>query len=190
MIDRGMTPALVQSYFTRPGRLVNPARIQEIKKETVGAAIVPASDAELDAFLDDFARDHPQSGLYAPPKQEKNASTFKTENGRIGLISERPTNYVENVNDIIDLYQELRAKLIALTSVGHNSLGQVQADVETFLAAFPENHEDASIIKIWMRGNNLRARLKSYEAYKANSDLYPLIEIDAAVVPIFADLVQ
>jgi hypothetical protein len=190
MFMRGMSPSLIQSYFTRPDRLVNPARIQEIKSGRRGATVASATEAALDDFLDEFARSHPQSGLFAPPKQEASASTFKIEGDRIEIVPDSPVNVIEGPAEIIDLYKEVRSKVEGLAALGHNSLGSLRASIDNFRDAFPEDHTEASAVKIWMRGNTLRSILKSDGEYKKNSDLYPLVEIDQALYPLFEDLVQ
>lgn len=190
MLERGMKPSLIQAYFTRPGRLVNPARIQEFKKGSrphVGAA----DDETIDDFLDDFAAKHPDTGLYAPPKQEEEASTFKLrEDGRLSLVSEAPTNKIDNIEDVEELYHELKTKAVAFAGLGHNVLGDLLATATTFSDAFPENPEDASVIKIWMRGNTLRSKLKSYQEQQDNPDSYPLVAIDSSAAPSLEDLCE
>lgn len=190
MLQRGMKPSLIQAYFTRPSRLVNPARIQEIKNRDKGANIGAATGNEVDDFIDDFIRRNSDSSLYSPPNQDDGASTFSISDSRVVLNPDPPNNKLDNNDDIKDLYEEVRNKAATFSLLGHNSLGGLVKDAISFSDAFPSDIEGASAIKIWMRGNTLRGYLKSHEVYQSNTDLYPLIAIDSTVAPAFEDLVQ
>ncbi len=190
MLDRGMAPSLIQSYFTRPNRLVNPARIQEIRNGERGAGVAAASQTSVDDFLDEYARTHPNTGLYAPPAQELRANVFRVINGHIELDPSSPTTSLGQDSHVNEIYNELRTKAVSLSGLGHNTLGDIVKDCQIFLEALPSDVEDASPVKIWMRGNTLRSRLKSYNQYKANLDSFPAVSIDPSVAPILEDVVE
>jgi hypothetical protein len=64
MLDKKYVPQDVHAYFSRPTRSVNQARISQIKDGTLYAAIKPASDVELDAFLNAWPDIDPATGLH------------------------------------------------------------------------------------------------------------------------------
>ena len=51
MLQKNYVPQDIQAYFSRPTRSVNQARISQIKDGKMHVAVKPASDVELDAFL-------------------------------------------------------------------------------------------------------------------------------------------
>lgn len=64
MINRGgFIDQTIQSYFSRPTRTINHARIKDIRDETKHAAVRPASDKELDQFLATWPNVDPETGL-------------------------------------------------------------------------------------------------------------------------------
>lgn len=64
MLKKNYVPQDVHAYFSRPTRSVNQARISQIKDGTMHAAIKPASDVELDAFLNAWPDIDPLTGLH------------------------------------------------------------------------------------------------------------------------------
>ncbi len=56
MLRRGMDKTIIQSYFTHPDRPVNYGRVTNIEQGTYGPAVVAASDAELDKFLEEWRK--------------------------------------------------------------------------------------------------------------------------------------
>lgn len=64
MLARDMSPQDIQAYFTRPSRTVNHARVLEIRNGTRHAEVAPASDEELDAFLESWPFIDPSTGLH------------------------------------------------------------------------------------------------------------------------------
>lgn len=192
MLRMGYKPSLIQSYFTRPDRLVNPARIQEIKADSSprSAAIVAATDEAVAEFLDEYARQHPGSGAYAPPEQEPAVALFKLgDEGRITILSSEQDLQLGSP-DIRDIYEELRLKVIALGGCGHNSLGTIHQDVEQFNSVLPEDPLEARIVRIFMKGSGLKSKLASYQAHRDNPELYPVVSIDETVYPLFEDVVK
>jgi hypothetical protein len=64
MLQKHYVPQDVHAYFSRPTRSVNQARISQIKDGKMHAAIKPASDVELDAFLNAWLDIDPATGLH------------------------------------------------------------------------------------------------------------------------------
>lgn len=64
MLAREYVPQDIQAYFSRPTRSINHARISEIRDGTKHKAIKPASEDELDAFLDAWPNIDPTTGLH------------------------------------------------------------------------------------------------------------------------------
>lgn len=59
MLAKNYANTRIQAYFTRPDRVVNSARVTNIKNSHYGKGVSAASDAELEAFLADFAKRYP-----------------------------------------------------------------------------------------------------------------------------------
>ena len=64
MLNRKYVPQDVHAYFSRPTRSVNQARISQIKDGTLYAATKPASDDDLNAFLNAWPDIDPVTGLH------------------------------------------------------------------------------------------------------------------------------
>lgn len=64
MLARKYVPQDIQAYFSRPTRSINHARISEIRDGTKHKVIKPASDDELDTFLDAWPNIDPATGLH------------------------------------------------------------------------------------------------------------------------------
>jgi len=64
MLQKNYVPQDVHAYFSRPTRSVNQARISQIKDGKMHAAIKPASDDELDTFLNTWPDIDPATGLH------------------------------------------------------------------------------------------------------------------------------
>lgn len=64
MLARKLVPQDIQAYFSRPTRSINHARISEIRDETKHKSIKPATDAELDSFLEAWPNIDPDTGLH------------------------------------------------------------------------------------------------------------------------------
>lgn len=64
MISRKFVPQDIQAYFSRPTRSINHARISEIRDEAKHKSIKPATDQELDAFLDAWPNIDHSTGLH------------------------------------------------------------------------------------------------------------------------------
>lgn len=192
MLRMNYRPALVQAYFTRPDRLVNPARIQEIKSDATAriANIAPASDDEVGYFLDEYARANPAADQYSPPIQETDVTQFKlTDGGKITIVSAESDLQFGNP-EIREIYDELRVKAADLSAYGHNVLGEIHTDIARFEDALPEDPLAASVVKVFMRGSGLKSKLTSYEAYKENPELYPFVNLEPTVAPLLRDLIE
>ncbi|WP_303484530.1 hypothetical protein [Celeribacter halophilus] len=188
----GFKPTLVQSYFTRPDRLVNPARIQEIKNNSTSRyeKIAEATEEEVGYFVDDFTRSLSVTEDYAPPIQEAEVTQFRLNtNGKVTILSSE-ADVQFGTPEIQEIYEELREKSLSLNQHGHNILGQVYADIVRFTDALPENPLEASVVRIFMRGSNIKSKLSSFKISRENPELYPLVDLDAAVAPLIEDLVE
>lgn len=64
MLQENYVPQDVHAYFSRPTRSVNQARISQIKDGKMHVAVKPASDVELDAFLNAWPDIDPLTGLH------------------------------------------------------------------------------------------------------------------------------
>lgn len=64
MLQKNYVPQDVHAYFSRPTRSVNQARISQIKDGKMHVAVKPASDVELDAFLNAWPDIDPITGLH------------------------------------------------------------------------------------------------------------------------------
>lgn len=64
MLARKYVPQDIQAYFSRPTRSINHARISEIRDGAKHKIIRPASDPELDAFLEAWPTIDPATGLH------------------------------------------------------------------------------------------------------------------------------
>lgn len=190
MLRMGYPPSQIQAYFTRPDRLVNPARIQEIRKGTHRKAkgIKPANDEKVGDFLDKYAREHPKSKMYAPPKQEEYVSKFKLgTNGQVTIVRTKADLQLGEP-ETQEIYDELRSKAFEFYQLGHNSLAGIYNDVGRFCEALPADPNETSAVKIFLRGSGLRSKLASYKAARDNPGLYPVVDIDDAVLPLFEDM--
>lgn len=65
MLARMFIPQDIQAYFSRPTRSINHARISEIRDGAKHRTVRPASDAELDAYLEAWPDIDPDTGLSA-----------------------------------------------------------------------------------------------------------------------------
>jgi hypothetical protein len=64
MLERKYVPQDIQAYFSRPTRSINHARISEIRDEMKHKSIKPASEKELDSFLEAWPNIDPNTGLH------------------------------------------------------------------------------------------------------------------------------
>lgn len=192
MLRMRYTTAVIQAYFTRPGRLVNPARIYEIRDNTYTGSqkIEPATDDDVGIFIDDYNQQNPTNGAYIPPEQEGDVFRFKL--GRDGKLTTLSKGADLELNDpqIAEVYNELRDKSLRFSELGHNSLATLLEEAVSFSSALPENPKEASAVIVFMRGSGLKSKLASYQASKGNPELFPLVPLDGAVYPIFKDLMD
>ena len=64
MLASQVVPQDIQSYFSRPTRSINHARVSEIRDGKKHKTIKPATEAELDAFLEAWPNVDPATGLH------------------------------------------------------------------------------------------------------------------------------
>lgn len=192
MLRMGYKAALIQAYFTSPDRLVNPARLYEIRDDNYKGSkkIKAATDDEVGTFIDVYNRENSKVENYVPPEQDRNVFQFRLDkNGKLTTLS-NGTDLELGDPQIREIYNELRLKSLDFVRLGHNSLAGLTDDAVKFSSALPEDPENASAIIIFMRGSGLKSKLASYQASKANPDIYPLVDLDEAVYPLFEDLMQ
>jgi hypothetical protein len=92
------------------------------------------------------------------PSQEPAATQFRADaEGRIDVVQIPPSTDVRQRL----LYDEMRHKAQELAALGQ-MLGDVSPAVDRILEALPERMEDASVDKLWSRGNTLRRRLDAH----------------------------
>jgi hypothetical protein len=98
--------------------------------------------------------------IEAIPRQTAVATQFAVDAaGRIDLLADEPSP--DGMQR--ELFQEVRYKALALSELGHNQVGEIYEPIARFLAAAPEHLEEASITRLWSRGNTLRRRLKAHD---------------------------
>jgi hypothetical protein len=89
-----------------------------------------------------------------------------------------------------EIYLEVRHKAVTLSGPSHNQLGDLSEPVDRFLAAAPERIEDASITRLWSRGNTLRSRLKAHETATASADPTDPARLTTLVAGMLRDVVE
>jgi hypothetical protein len=110
--------------------------------------------------------------------------------GRIDLVPDPPGHAPLADGLQREIYQEVRHKALALSSLGHNQLADLSEPIRRFLAATPERIEDVSITRLWSRGNTLRLRLKAHETASALPDHTDPALFPALVAELMRDLVE
>jgi hypothetical protein len=147
-------------------RVVN-AHIKELIEERGIFQHATADEPEDDLPDDD-----------AIPEQAGGASQFTLDaEGRIDLVPDPA--YTDGLQRA--MYQEVRLKAVGLSALGHNQLADLSEPIGRFLAAAPERIEDASISRLWSRGNTLRLRLKAHDTAATSTD--PTDPTDPALLP-------
>lgn len=84
MLADGIKNDAVHFYFNRADRLLSPGRITQIKQGKYGAAVPPASRAEVDAFIADWKSRQPVGAVPTtghPADAETIAALFELEGG-------------------------------------------------------------------------------------------------------------
>ena len=84
----------------------------------------------------------------------------------------------------------MRYKARALVGLGHNQLADMTEPIDRFLAAVPEHIENASITRLWSRGNTLRRRLRAHQTASASADGADPALLPASVAEMLSDLVE
>jgi len=125
--------------------------------------------------------------LNAIPRQITNSSQFYIDaQGRVDLVPDPPV--ADNLQG--QIYQEVRYKARALIALGHNQLADVSEPIDRFLAAVPERIENASINRLWSRGNTLRRRLSAHQIASDSADVADPALLPASVAEMLSDLVE
>jgi hypothetical protein len=141
-------------YATKPPG-VRPFLCELISDHEIGATPIAATERSDTAALSG-------SVAWTVPPQASAGSQFTIDaSGRIDLIPDPPDHTDEAQRE---LYDEVRLKARELSNVGDNQLGDLAGPANLFLAALPERLEDASIVRLWSRGNTLRLRLAAHGA--------------------------
>lgn len=112
MIRMEIGAGIIQSYFTRPDRLVNPARIQEIKLGTNRRALEleAATDEEVNEFIARYATEYPILEGHALPDQDKNAIQFGLRNDGKLTLSPADESTLASDPRVREIYGELRLR--------------------------------------------------------------------------------
>jgi len=192
MIERGYANKTIQFYFNKPDRAVNSGRISEIKGGDRWPEVGPASQFELDEFIDH----HPlreQLGVKEepePPRQVDAASIFTVKDyDQIELLPD-PVEAVGEIAESLDeLYQELQAKSSDVLALGHNLLGEASRPVEQFDALIQRERAEVSAVLLWSKGNRLRATLNAHDAVANQEDMHPS-KLDGGCVEQLRDLIH
>jgi hypothetical protein len=149
---------------------------------------------EKDIFHDATA-ESPESPIEAPaieiPDQLPLGSQFAVDaSGLIDLVPDPPS--LAPLADGLqrEMYREVRHKVLGVSALGHNQLGDLSQPVDRFVAALPERLEDASITRLWSRGNTLRRRLKAHETASASNDPTDPARLPTLVAETLSDLVE
>jgi hypothetical protein len=108
------------------------------------------------------------SVAWTVPPQVRIGSRFTLDAaGRIDVVPDPPDHAGKAQRE---LYDEVRVKARELSSVGDNQLGDLAGPANRFLEALPERIEDASLVRLWSRGNTLRLRLAAHDAAAASTE--------------------
>ena len=156
----GFHSGKIQSYFSRPDRNVNPARIYEIMDGKLGADIPPASETELHDFLSRFekiptADEQVQSGF---PRLPTPAYIGVLERriqllSRYAVILEENTDYVAR-EKLLQEQCRIASKLIA--SWDRFQVDQrLKEDVAEYYRLADTNHCSLNIFSLDTEFNNV-----------------------------------
>jgi hypothetical protein len=167
MQARGMPNNAIQFYFSTPQRPVNNGRVSEIKSGYRGADIQPASQFSVDEFIQNhpltIASRHADEPLL--PEQVSSASVFTIlDTEEVDVVPDPPFSATKYDGDQVELYNELGHKADILIGLGSNALAEVDGYARRFREVLPKDIIDSSIVKIWTRGNSLRATLRAHDA--------------------------
>lgn len=192
MLARGMPNKTIQFYFNTPNRAVNSGRISEIKSEARWSEINPASEFELNEFIEhhpltvaERSPDDPQL-----PTQNKTAAVFTVlDSGLVDVKPDPPSIHAIHDPAVLEIYSELRRKVEELKRIGHNGLGEIADQLDHFDSALPPVLSSASIVKIWTRGNSLRASLRAHDAVSKQADFHPA-KLDQGCAERLRDVVE
>ena len=189
MLNRGMRNNAIQFYFNRPSRPVNSGRITEIKNGHRSPHISPATDEELEAFLNIVDKERAAPEPIFPP-QEVSALTFSIgDKDQIEVIPDPPVTAPDSAVEQLAVYRELREKTESALSAGDNVLGAVRMPLERFSEALTVDMSKASMTVIWLRGSSLRSILRAHEAVMQLEDVHPE-RLDLGIAERLRDVVE
>ena len=191
MIERGYANKTIQFYFNKPDRAVNSGRISEIKGGDRWAWVAPASQFDLDEFIDH----HPlreQLGVKEepePPRQTDAASVFTvTDEDQVEILPDPVVAVGEIAESLDELFQELRSKSSDVIALGHNLLGEASRPVEQFDALIQRDYAEISAFMLWSKGNRLRAILSAHDAVANQEEMHPS-KLDGGCIEQLRDLI-
>ena len=166
MLARGWPNKKIQFFFNTPVRPVNSGRISEVKSGARWPEVAPASQCELDDFIDR----HPMGSSLSqgeepkmPAPEAAGHAFFVDDDQRIRLVLETPTSQTLNGAELDALFDELQEKTTVLLKAGHNFLGELARPVQAFDELVREERAQILVVQLWLRGNALRKRLAAHD---------------------------
>lgn len=121
----GFTAQKILSYFSRPERTINVARLYEIRDGTRGAEIPAASDEELHRFLTRFTLESsPKSEVEAPRRYTPVPAYLGVYQGRVCLLP----RFIDEDDDRLTLRQRLVSEQHRLAALLANQWSRFQVD--------------------------------------------------------------
>ena len=166
MLARGWPNRKIQFFFNTPERPVNSGRISEVKSGARWPEVAPASQYELDDFIDQ----HPMGSSLSQGEEPQMPSAdaaghifFVDDDQRIRLVPETPSSRTFNSEELDALFEEIQEKTIVLTEAGHNFLGELSQPVHAFHELVRKEREEILVVQFWSRGNALRKRLAAHD---------------------------
>ncbi len=125
------------------------------------------------------------------PQQFSNGSQFALDaEGRLDLVPDPPSHAPLADKLQREMYEEVRHKAAALSSVGHNQLAELSDPIARFRSSLPDNISAASINRVWSRGNTLRRYLKAHEAVATSSEPSEPARLSPVVAEKLRDLID
>lgn len=192
MLQAGWKNAAIQFYFNTPERPVNNGRISEIKGGGRGQGVPPATEYELEEFLDHHPLTLARLGEDEPetPQQVPSATHFiVNEDELLDVQYEVLSDDISGDPELNEVYQELRIAAHEFSGMGHNTLGEIAPKVDAFVEALPEDTNETNVSRIWMRGNKLRILLSAHDQVAEIPDMHPA-KLDVACVAALRTVVQ
>lgn len=192
MLARRMRNKDIQFYFNTPQNPVNNGRISEIKSRHRWAHVIAASEFELDQFIENHPLTEASRSVDEPrlPEQSPAASVFTVlDSGVVDVVPDPLVAGRVTDPDQVELYGELISKVDMLISLGQNALGIANRPVIEFKEALAPDFRNTSVVKMWTRGNALRAILRAHDGVAHSSD-YPLGRLETLCAELLRDVVE